>query len=209
MQWLSYNWASALTACAISHATCWQCGSDWMNVKKLNLFVCLFVCLSVPTSRGWFAAIYFWKLKITANEPEMCMQWVRIESVLWQLIHFHTRVSCQCVPKASIACTKAVRKYGYAAQVNRAVKTINPVSVSPRLEALNTIKDQSRKRKHLPPTLYIKKTLFIKACPYFYCTQTGIQWIVCITWKDIPKLATSCNLRVIALKVSKLELFQI
>ena len=28
----------------------------------------------------------------------------------------------------------------------------------------------------------------------FYCTQTWIKWIVCITWKNIPKLATSCNL---------------
>ena len=53
------------------------------------------------------------------------------------------------------------------------------------------------------------KGVFIKACPYFYRIQTWIKWMVCITWKNIPKLATSsCNLRVIAVKVSKLELSQ-
>ena len=50
--------------------------------------------------------------------------------------------------------------------------------------------------------------LVIKACPYFYRTQTWVKWIVCIMWKNIPKLATSCNLRVIAVKASKLELYR-
>ena len=45
-------------------------------------------------------------------------------------------------------------------------------------------------------------------CSYFYRTQTWIKWMVCITWKNIPKLATSYNLRIIAVKVSKLELFE-
>ena len=45
----------------------------------------------------------------------------------------------------------------------------------------------------------------IDACPYFYHTQTWIKRIVCITRKNIPKLATSCNLRVIAVKASKLR----
>ena len=58
--------------------------------------------------------------------------------------------------------------------------------------------------KYLPVSLFLewnakctfewKMTLFIKACPYFYCRQTWIKWIVCITWKNIPKLATSCKL---------------
>ena len=34
--------------------------------------------------------------------------------------------------------------------------------------------------------------LFIKVS--FYHTQAWIKWTVCITWKNIPKLATSCNL---------------
>ena len=53
------------------------------------------------------------------------------------------------------------------------------------------------------------KTLCKKACPYLYRTQTWIKLIVCIIWKNISKLATSCNLRVIAVNVSKLELLKI
>ena len=33
-----------------------------------------------------------------------------------------------------------------------------------------------------------------------YCILAWIKWIFCITWKN-PKLATSCNLRVVAFKV--------
>ena len=44
---------------------------------------------------------------------------------------------------------------------------------------------------HMKILLYCKK-----ACPYLYRTQTWIKWIVCITWKNIPKLATSCNLEI-------------
>ena len=48
-----------------------------------------------------------------------------------------------------------------------------------------------------------------KGVSLFLSYTNIIQLIVCITWKNIPKLATSCNLRVIAVKVSKLELLKI
>ena len=38
-----------------------------------------------------------------------------------------------------------------------------------------------------------------------YLSYTNMNLKVCITWKSIPKLATSCNLKVIAVKVSMLQ----
>ena len=43
---------------------------------------------------------------------------------------------------------------------------------------------------------------YAKRCVLIYPTQTWVKWIVYITWKNIPRWATSCNLRVVEVEVS-------